>query len=264
MRKRQRLLWYSIAVLFLLGFAGFLTGFTQALNIGLAVTRTSEPVGQSDDRPSLPSAVADGHMVALGDSLARGTGDPTGRGFAGRTQELLSRDTGDEIDLINLAVEGMRSDELLDQLQDPGALVQIEGARWILLSIGGNDLRDVERTPALEQDNLFAEQQARYLENLAQCIDQIRSVNDRGQILVLGLYNPNDEATIRTLEMLHQWNHQTQLLLTPRERTLFVPTYDLFANHLEDALSFDGLHPNEQGHQAIARRFSEVLSLSTE
>jgi lysophospholipase L1-like esterase len=234
-------------------------GFGQALKIGIDVTRPPHPPVLDREVSAPLPPVAEGHLLVLGDSLARGTGDATGQGYAGRTVEILAMERGEEIELINLAVEGMRSDELVDQLQDPGVLAQIEGARWILVSIGGNDLRDVERVPVPEQEDLYSEQKGAYLENLSTSIDRIRSVNPSAPLLLLGLYNPDSEASSETVLKLHDWNHGTQLLIEGFEAVFLVPSYDLFERHLDSYLFIDRLHPNDAGHQAIADRMADVL-----
>ena len=54
-------------------------------------------------------------VVALGDSLTRGTGDVSGKGYVGIvTEELKKRLSPQEIAIYNLGINGQTSSELLN------------------------------------------------------------------------------------------------------------------------------------------------------
>ncbi|KAF0995036.1 hypothetical protein BJQ97_01685 [Geobacillus sp. TFV-3] len=79
-------------------------------------------------------------IVALGDSLTRGTGDESGKGYVGYMVDELRRQTDQPIRVTNLAVRGLRSDGLLRQLGEPEIQRQVAMADLIVMTIGGNDL----------------------------------------------------------------------------------------------------------------------------
>jgi lysophospholipase L1-like esterase len=99
----------------------------------------SNPGGQSSAAPaSSPSAQAV-RVVALGDSDATGTGDPTGQGWVGRYAALVKA-TGSVVHVTNLASDGKTSDVLLTEVRsDPATRQALRGAQVVLLGIGGAD-----------------------------------------------------------------------------------------------------------------------------
>jgi lysophospholipase L1-like esterase len=100
--------------------------------------------GSSDDSPrrapSQPAGSAGLSIVALGDSEATGSGDPSGIGWVGRYAHLLRAKYDLEADVTNLAVEGKTSAELLSDVRDdPTTREAVQGAQVVLLGIGGAD-----------------------------------------------------------------------------------------------------------------------------
>lgn len=263
---KRKVVWYGLLLLFFAGFLSFVIGFYNALSIGITMTQSSEPVSQEPSDPSaekhdektFPSEGV--QIMALGDSLARGTGDPEGDGFAERVARGLEERVEEQVTLFNFAVEGMRSEDLVTQLEDEGMMQGIMNARYILVSIGGNDLREVARLPMVQQEQAFEERLTAYLDNLQLVIEGLRSVNEEALILFIGLYNldynsPYDQETAYLLE----WNYETQQLLETDTRAQLIPTYDLFQFKMDQYLSLDGLHPNAPGYEAIAQRILENL-----
>lgn len=78
-------------------------------------------------------------IIALGDSLTRGTGDIEGKGYAGYVSDHLKL-TGREISLVNLGIKGLTSSQLAEQMKQKEIGRQIGQADVILMTIGGNDL----------------------------------------------------------------------------------------------------------------------------
>ncbi len=264
---KRNMVWYGILFIFFAGLISFVIGFYNALSIGIAVTQPSEPVSSApaDPLPERPkeekTIPTEGvQIMALGDSLARGTGDPEGDGFAERVARGLEERVAEPVTLYNFAVEGMRSEALITQLDDEQMMQGIKNARYILVSIGGNDLRAVGRLPLVQQDQAFEESLRVYLVNLQQVIEEMRSVNEEAVILFIGLYNLNySNPYAQETAYLLEWNYGTQQLLETDDRSQLIPTYDLFQFKLGQYLSFDGLHPNAAGYEAIAQRILENL-----
>jgi len=262
-----KMIWYGILLLFFVGFVSFVVGFHNALSIGIAVTQSTEtatsvsPASSSERAEEEEIMNAEGiQIMVLGDSLARGTGDPEGEGFAGRVARGLEEKMEETVMLYNFAVEGMRSEELVTQLEDEGILQGIGNARYMLVSIGGNDLRAVARLPLAQQNQAFEESLRAYLDNLNGVIQRLRSVNEEALIMFIGLYHPDEsKPDKRESDFLLEWNYETQRLLETHAKTQLVPTYDLFQFNLGQYMSLDGLHPSAPGHEAIAERILENL-----
>ena len=122
----------AAALVFGLGFALALRG-----TLGDPVGRAPPPSrAAAAARP--PRADGAARILVLGDSLAKGTGDETGKGFAVNVVEAF-RKTG-SAELTNLGVNGMESPEVLAVVETPNVRSLATGASLILVSAGGNDL----------------------------------------------------------------------------------------------------------------------------
>ncbi|HEY6050326.1 MAG TPA: GDSL-type esterase/lipase family protein, partial [Thermoanaerobaculia bacterium] len=170
----------------------FAGGFALALR-----GRLGNPIGAPPPPPRSPAAIAKPAgkrlVLVLGDSLARGTGDETGRGFAADVLDFVRRRGPAE--LANLSVNGAESPEVVELVGGANVSSLAASADLILLSIGGNDLSHaVPRGPdpsagarAVED---VAAARARYAQNLRVAITALRAANATAPILVVGLYDP--------------------------------------------------------------------------
>ena len=106
---RRRLLdWYLPAGLALAAAAILTTGF------GLALTgRFGQPLLPIQARAAAAPKGGAFRIVALGDSITDGTGDPIGKGYASRVSEALRKNRRIVI-FTNLAVGGAETEDVLD------------------------------------------------------------------------------------------------------------------------------------------------------
>ncbi len=115
----------------------FAVGFVLALRGSLG-----EPIGEPPAPPaSKPARVKEPgrrFLLVLGDSLARGTGDETGKGYAADVLDSLKKSGAAE--MANLAVDGAESGDVERVLESENVGKLAASADWILLSAGGNDL----------------------------------------------------------------------------------------------------------------------------
>jgi lysophospholipase L1-like esterase len=249
-----------ITMLSLLTFLLFLFGFGWTINNQLYNQNTSKiqpqitSVEKEDNRGKT--------IVALGDSLTRGTGDVEGKGYIGYLGDELQEKTDQKIAIHNLGVKGFRSSQLLEQISQKGIQEQIINADVILMTIGGNDLFQSGQT--LMEMNLSDIEQLRnqYLENLNQIMINIRSINSDATIFLVGLYNPFIEFkdTEMMTKVVRQWNYETIGILDKHPKTVYVPTFDLFQLKVNDYLYSDKFHPNAEGYKLIAERVASLIT----
>ncbi len=248
----------SVAVLASLLFA---TGFWLALR-----GATGRPLGVAPPPPAgkaLPAVRPSGRLLlVLGDSLAHGTGDETGKGFATDVFEALRKRDGAEI--ANLAVDGAESSELRDLLEKENVRRLAASAAWILVSVGGNDLTHaapgLEGSPASPLEEL-SRARASYAANLRTILATLREANPSAPIRVLGLYNPFEDragASRVPASVLRGWNSVIQETAQAFPEVLVVPTFDLF-EYRQDRLALDHFHPNRAGYSLIAARILQDL-----
>ncbi|MGM0923063.1 MAG: SGNH/GDSL hydrolase family protein [Bacillota bacterium] len=208
----------------------------------------------------------DYQIVALGDSLTRGTGDQSGEGYIGYLVDELKEKTEREIKLSNLAIKGQVSDQAVKQLQKPEIRRQVRAADTIVMTIGGNDL--FQGGQALENLSSAKNEQAKasYLENLDKVIQEIRKVNSEASVYYVGLYNPfNDlEDAKTTSAIVRQWNFDSAEIAAKYPKVVMVPTFDLFEQNVNDYLYSDKFHPNSEGYKLIGERLSSLIVFSGE
>lgn len=200
-------------------------------------------------------------VVAIGDSLTRGTGDETGKGYVGLVIEDLKSEYNRKPIIHNLGINGQVSKELVQQVRQPEVKRQIQAADVILVTIGGNDLFQKGRT-LLEYDrDAITVSQKNFLGNLHEIFKDINKVNDTATILLLGLYNPfiDLDEDFDTNRIVRDWNNETAEVVALYENAIFVPTFDLFQLSVNEYLYSDKFHPNKKGYRLIADRVAPLI-----
>lgn len=148
------------------------------------------------------------HYVALGDSIAGGYGldDVQEESYVGRVAAALEDRYG-TVRLKNFGENGLRSDELLEILEDEdneqhaSYMEAIQEADLITLSIGSNDLlqylsRDVDLQNLKKNgDRLFTEACRKFSENIPGILDVISRNAPNAQLFVNNIYNPCNDIS---------------------------------------------------------------------
>jgi len=262
----------------ILGFTTFicllimLTGFGWALKDtwfpkdGLALPEASSPEAATGGEWSTKTEL---FVTSIGDSLTKGTGDATGDGYVTRVVKGLSKEMDKPIYLVNnLAINGLRADQLITSLDDSGFRNSIGKADIILMTIGGNDLFQIAQnggslaaggdlSPELLKERL---PEAEPL--LEAVFHKVRELNPTARIIYVGLYNAfYDLPEIRNAvsEAVTLWNDYAFSLAKADGNATVVPTYDLFEFNVKQYLSSDHFHPNDQGYTRIAQRVVQAL-----
>ncbi|ARV61186.1 G-D-S-L family lipolytic protein [Nostocales cyanobacterium HT-58-2] len=194
-------------------------------------------------------------IVALGDSLIYGFGDPDGGGWIERLRRgwMLSDSAGHV--LYNLGVRGDRIQQVAERLEvefrHRGEL-RNQVPDLIILSVGVNDSARLGRLDG------------RNYTDFAVFESQIASLLDRAQqlcpVLFIGMV-PVDEAKMPFLDCLY-YNHSDQYRYKEATRVACtarrIPYLDIFQKWMDHGetwrlkrLSQDGLHPNTLGYQTL-------------
>lgn len=217
--------------------------------------------------PSETEETTDITVLALGDSLTRGTGDETGQGYVGIVTEQLKEELDPrEVTVYNLGINGQESSQLLQQLGQKNIIRQIKEADIILMTIGGNDL--FQGGDALLDFNLekILKTQKQYVTNLEQIFTTLHEQNTKATIFILGLYNPFIDLDYNdvTNNIVREWNHTTEDVAGKFEKVVFVPTFDLFQLSVNDYLYSDHFHPNQAGYGLISNRLAPLINWEKE
>lgn len=253
-------LWLTISTISLCATLVFVVG------LGFAVRSIVFPASAaaSDQFQSFePSPVDEREgvtIVTIGDSLTRGFGDDSGRGgYAGIVKERLEQTADKPVYLIPFAVDGYRSDQLMNDLtEEKGIVAAIERADFIFMSIGANDFIQFGEELSLE---LVNEQKPFTLERIDRIFTRLTELNEEARIVYIGLYDPFsalDPAGEAAL-LIQQFNHDVFQLTIQHPQVTVVPTFDLFYRMSDRFLSSDLFHPSEAGYARIAERVMQVI-----
>lgn len=202
-------------------------------------------------------------IVALGDSLTRGTGDAEGKGYVGYLVANLEEKSKQKLALSNLGIRGLTSVQLASQVKEKEIHRQAETADIILITIGGNDLfRRGEGLADLSPESLLPIEAA-FDENLNTILTELRAVNSNADIFLIGLYNPfiELENAEQTSKIVRAWNYKSAEITAKYPKTVFVPTFDLFQLNVNQYLYTDQFHPNTEGYQLIAERVASLITM---
>ncbi|MEH7254280.1 SGNH/GDSL hydrolase family protein [Neobacillus niacini] len=202
------------------------------------------------------------HIVALGDSLTRGTGDETGKGYVGVLMDEVKEKSKQDVRLTNLGITGQRSDQLKEQIQQAEVQRQIKTADMILVTMGGNDLfRGGQGLLEFDTEEI-TDIEKKFLENMNFIFQQIRASNPDSNVFFIGLYNPfiDLEQGKEMSAVVRHWNYQSAELSASFPKIVFVPTFDLFELKVNDYLYTDKFHPNTKGYRLIAERVASLLT----
>lgn len=252
-----------VATIVLIG--GFIYAISDVLNpVGSTYTSDSTT---SEAKPATTVATDGSFQIAvLGDSLAKGTGDDDGSGFARRTVDLLQKN-GKEAKLIaNLGINGQKTASVLSSLEEPGVQHVLKQSNMIFVSIGANDLFNAGEALGNTQQAPSKQQLLANLpkasKTLQQILERIAQINPDAHILYLGLYNPfSDLPEIRVPgnEAVTAWNTTALNIINSQSNMSLIPTFDLFQQNLNKYLSSDHFHPNGTGYEQIAERVVQSI-----
>ena len=234
------------AAVFANGFYSFTRGDTGTpVNIAAPATAKAAP-------PATTVA-----PLILGDSLARGTGDQTGLGIGGRFVEELRRRNIRTSNIVNLAINGARTADLLQQLDSNNVRVLLGQSNVIIVSIGGNDLwgDNWRNAPPRDPEAVMGA----VIDRIVRVVGAIRAASPRAKIFIVGLYNPFVTTPLGRMltPFVNAWNAKLIERFAKDPNVDLVQTADLFNWH--DRLSADRFHPGDEGYALIARRIADAF-----
>jgi lysophospholipase L1-like esterase len=239
----------------------FTSGFIDSITI--TTNNISKPtekiIANKTEKGSFSDEKDSMDILVLGDSIGSGAGDEGGKDIGRRYGELI--DDNDKVKVINLSISGSKSKDLMEQVNDANYDEIIKNSDMIIIAIGGNDLKEILDSSALDlfvdYDNILSS----FLSNLESIIGVLKEKNSTSQIVYIGLYNPYGETLSQEkLDLLINWNYETQRLIDTDEQMVYIPTYDLFKYNLQSYLSIDEFHPSAMGYEAVAKRLYNVMN----
>jgi lysophospholipase L1-like esterase len=212
-------------------------------------------VASSSMQLSRPTQCQPLKIVALGDSLVYGFGDPEGGGWVERLRRSwMSPDSAGHI-VYNLGVRGDRTQQVAQRLEiefrHRGEL-RNRVPDLIILSVGVNDSARLARPDGRNYTDF-----ALFESEIASLLQQAQQLCP---VLFVGMV-PVDEAKMPFLDCLY-YNHADQYRYKEATRIACnkrrIPYLDIFERWMgrsetwrRKRLSKDGLHPNTQGYEDL-------------
>ncbi|MBP1157633.1 MULTISPECIES: GDSL-type esterase/lipase family protein [unclassified Paenibacillus] len=264
MRERS-IHWLMVvsAISCLIWMGGLAWTLQHYLSDAAAAPAERAPVSEeSSPAPVLENDDGSFRLLALGDSLTRGSGDPEGRGYVGYLLDHLKEKSEQKVIMENYGVDGQTSSQLALLLQERELLAQVKAADVIVISIGGNDLFRGGETLGHLDPVKIQEIEDTYLRELDGILKQLREENAAARIFLIGLYNPFIELqdTETTSKIVRDWNYKAAEVAAQHPQTILVPTFDLFQLKVQDYLASDLFHPNAAGYRLIGDRVASLIT----
>ncbi len=213
------------------------------------------------NKPPRPARLLDGvlRVVVIGDSLAYGTGDESGKGIPGDLDEQLRQRGVSSIDIKNYGVPGATTSDVERKLQDDTIRSKIASADAILLSIGANDVfQDPEaRARAIRDREAYAQE---ILQHVVGVVTQIRAINPDTEILLLGGYNPIPDHPLSKgiSRYLKRWDTLLSKRFESDALVDIVKTADLIDGP-QKLSSIDHFHPGAAAYRDVSKRIADML-----
>ena len=165
--------------------------------LGISFTVMSEKLNPSNSHVNL-SKNAKVNIVALGDSLTQGVGDPKkSGGYVSRIKEQLQKRGYKNVESYNYGIAGQRSDQINARIKQNknGLTNKLRKANVIVLTVGGNDLlQSLQKNALIGSESQFERNMdgaiKKYQNNLQTFLSHVRRINATAPIYVYGIYNP--------------------------------------------------------------------------
>ena len=212
-------------------------------------------------KPARPARLMDGVMrvVVIGDSLAHGSGDETGKGIPGDLEDEFKQ-RGIAADVKNYGVPGATTADFENKLHDDTVRGDLANADAILLSVGANNVfQDPEaRARAIRDRDAYAQE---ILEQVAGAVAQIRSINPDAELMLLGGYNPMPDHPLSSgiSRYIKNWDKLLNKRFESDALIDVVKTSDIIdsAGKLSPA---DHFHPSAAAYREVAKRVADMLT----
>lgn len=227
------------------------------------------------------------HLVAVGDSLTEGVGDETNRGgYVPLVADSLQQNYElSSVEKDNYGVSGERSDQILKRVKKDTELKNsLASADLITMTVGGNDLfQAFQKNLTAKSAKQFDRPIKKYGEHVEDILTEMRKLNPKAPIYVVGIYNPYylNFPDIKSMQtVVDNWNKETERITKKNSNSFFVPVNDLLykgiateksseTNETTDSSSSnvknnvlydkDNFHPNNLGYQLMATAIREKI-----
>jgi lysophospholipase L1-like esterase len=261
-KLKKNIIWYVIIVISSISAVFITAGFVEAMHYtigntgGNTMTSVNNSLIDNSKKQKNDNSI---NILIIGDSIAKGTGDEKSKGIDKNLSEQLKNNTSKDIVIENVGIDGYKSSDLLSELKNTNIKNSIDAYDFIIVSIGGNDLREVQKQSGVLKEAVFRETKENYEKNFKDIFSEIRKSNKNAVIVCIGLYNPIESILIENTPYIDEWNKTTEDILKSDEKTIFISTFDIFKFNTGRFIAKDNLHPNSIGYQTISYLISKSV-----
>jgi acyl-CoA thioesterase I len=254
-------------------------GFHSALAILIVLSSVTSACGTSSSQSKSSSATSKSgaagtrSIVALGDSVPRGTNCDC-KPYPTLSADGLTATTGRTVTATNDSVAGYTTSGVLRQLKSDGAVIEhVRRADAVEIEVGANDVPYTKRCGTAV--DCYAPLVPVVEKNLAAIVSRVRELASGHKVLVVvldywsiwlgGKYaaergdayvSAAREMTDRVNAAIEATAAQSGSAYVDLRAAFKGPSFGYLETHY---LSSDGDHPNAAGHQAIARATEAVI-----
>jgi len=211
--------------------------------------------------------------VALGDSYPAGGGPVSGESFVDHYEDLIEQNSGIEVEVTDLAVNGATTEDLLAAISSPQQRAGLTGAQVITITIGGNDFLQTARTctePAcfegvlVEIEDRLNVIAARVRDAAPDALILMTNYPDvmAGSAAALAFLGFGSAEVARDISMR---SNEMICAVADRHGMRCVDVYGAFNGADGEAsardkglLANDIIHPSEEGHRLIAQLLCDI------
>lgn len=188
--------------------------------------------------------------MVIGDSVAHGAGDESGRGISGDLSAFFG------VTAENLGINGARTRDVARLLRSDRAKAAIRGSDAVIVSIGGNDLfgDQVAKLESLVWPSIPME---RTIARIDRLVGTLHGINPSARIDLVGLYNPYRNAAFSAFldREVQMWDSRLIAHFANETGVDVVRIADLF-RFVPRLSPVDHFHPGQSGYALIAQRIA--------
>ncbi|HEY8130486.1 MAG TPA: GDSL-type esterase/lipase family protein [Thermoanaerobaculia bacterium] len=212
-------------------------------------------------KPARPARLMDGtlRVVVIGDSLAQGTGDESGKGIPGDLEDEVRQRGISSVEVKSYGVAGATTEDVAHRMDDDAIRNDVANADAVVLSVGANNVfQDPEaRARAIRDRDAYARE---ILERVAGVVAQIRAINPDAEIILLGGYNPLPDHPLSggITRYLKGWDKMLNKRFESDALIDVVRTSDLI-DSAKKLSPIDHFHPGAAAYRDVAKRIADML-----
>ncbi|WP_125714085.1 DUF459 domain-containing protein [Companilactobacillus kedongensis] len=221
------------------------------------------------------------NIVAVGDSLTQGVGDPksVGGGYVTRLKRKIATKYKVKTSAYNYGVSGDTSTQIISRIKsDKKMHADLPKADVITVTVGGNDFMHLLQKKGIDlTESDIATEEQQFDVRLKNLLDDLRYYNNDAPIYLIGIYNPFSIylANVKNAKTAFiNWNKASAQVASEEKLTYFIDINNLYQTKEVDKKAKktgtnpylykkDHFHPNGTGYDMMTEKVFDEVSKTT-